>query len=232
MSDPLHDCPADKTLTGCVLCKYRGCLVIAKVTVRDDGRPGLCPECGSARFSQYQGWTECDCGFAYLTADLVKLHLTRLYEVITTHLGQTFANTGVSVVVLMPISGTSTLPKMDLISSEWAKMPVIEPAVLSDVPENPGKTGWYAYQTIGAALCHMSPMYHQEPVTSELDIGEVYRVVGVSGERREMTVTSLIDKNNAILEDADMIANASRENKFWYVASFVDKSGIQRANFE
>ena len=55
------------------LCKFRGMLVIAEISVRTDGEPGRCPECGSTEFSEHNGWTECDCGFAYLSSDLERL---------------------------------------------------------------------------------------------------------------------------------------------------------------
>lgn len=56
-----------------VLCKFRGMLVIAEVSVRTDGEPGHCPECNATSFYEHCGWTECDCGFAYLTAHLEKI---------------------------------------------------------------------------------------------------------------------------------------------------------------
>jgi len=55
------------------LCKFRGMLVIAEVSVRNDGAAGSCPECGATRFYKNAGWTECDCGFAYLSSDIAKL---------------------------------------------------------------------------------------------------------------------------------------------------------------
>jgi hypothetical protein len=55
------------------LCKYRGMLVVAEVSVRTDGQPGRCPECGSSVFVENAGWTECDCGFAYLSSDVERL---------------------------------------------------------------------------------------------------------------------------------------------------------------
>ena len=58
---------------GHVLCKYGGCLVIAEVHPRSDNQPGKCPECGGTEFTELAGWTECDCGFAYLTSDLLKI---------------------------------------------------------------------------------------------------------------------------------------------------------------
>ena len=54
------------------LCKFRGMLVVAEVSVRTDG-PGRCPECGSSTFRENAGWTECDCGFAYLSSDVERL---------------------------------------------------------------------------------------------------------------------------------------------------------------
>lgn len=56
-----------------VLCKYKGMLVIAEVSLRTDGEHGHCPECNATSFYERYGWTECDCGFAYLTAHLKKL---------------------------------------------------------------------------------------------------------------------------------------------------------------
>jgi hypothetical protein len=55
------------------LCKFRGMLVVAEVSVRPDLTPGRCPECGSEQFTERYGWTECGCGFAYSTNDIQKL---------------------------------------------------------------------------------------------------------------------------------------------------------------
>lgn len=55
-----------------VLCKFRGMLVIAEVTKRED-REGSCPECGSKEFRERYGWLECDCGFAYLKSHIEEL---------------------------------------------------------------------------------------------------------------------------------------------------------------
>ena len=52
------------------LCKFRGMLVIAEIVIRKDGVRGACPECSGTEFRERNGWTECDCGFAYLTADI------------------------------------------------------------------------------------------------------------------------------------------------------------------
>ena len=56
-----------------ILCKFRGMLITAEVKVRSDDFGGKCPECGSKKFYDRHGWTECDCGFAYLTSDLNKV---------------------------------------------------------------------------------------------------------------------------------------------------------------
>ena len=56
-----------------VLVKFRGTLAIAEVSVRTDGTNGSCPECGATEFVERAGWTECDCGFAYLSADVERL---------------------------------------------------------------------------------------------------------------------------------------------------------------
>lgn len=55
------------------LCKFRGMLVIAEITLRTDGEKGHCPECGATEFYERHGWTECECGFAYLTSHIEKL---------------------------------------------------------------------------------------------------------------------------------------------------------------
>jgi hypothetical protein len=55
------------------LCKFRGMLVLAEVSVRVDKSAGSCPECGGKEFRERDGWTECDCGFAYLTSDVTRL---------------------------------------------------------------------------------------------------------------------------------------------------------------
>ena len=55
------------------LCKYRGMLVVAEVTIREDGTTGQCPECRATTFTENGDWTECDCGFAYLTSDIKRL---------------------------------------------------------------------------------------------------------------------------------------------------------------
>lgn len=55
------------------LCKYRGLLVVAEVSVRTDGTNGSCPDCGNKEFHEHAGWAECDCGFAYLMADLDRI---------------------------------------------------------------------------------------------------------------------------------------------------------------
>lgn len=55
------------------LCKFRGMLVIAEVSIRKDGQHCSCPECNSTSFTENFGWTECDCGFAYLTSDIKRL---------------------------------------------------------------------------------------------------------------------------------------------------------------
>lgn len=56
-----------------VLCKYRGMLAIAGVSVRTDCQAGRCPECGATSFSERNGWSECDCGFAYLSSDVQRV---------------------------------------------------------------------------------------------------------------------------------------------------------------
>ena len=56
-----------------VLCKHHGMLIVAEVSIRTDGEPGRCPQCGSTSFSENAGWTECDCGFAYLSSDVDRL---------------------------------------------------------------------------------------------------------------------------------------------------------------
>ena len=65
--------PVEPIVMPRALCKFRGMLVVAEVSVRTDGQPGRCPQCGSASFSEDAGWTECDCGFAYLSSDLERL---------------------------------------------------------------------------------------------------------------------------------------------------------------
>jgi hypothetical protein len=58
---------------GRVLCKFDGMLVIAEVQATKDGQPGKCPQCGSVDFHENAGWSECDCGFAYLTSGIKKI---------------------------------------------------------------------------------------------------------------------------------------------------------------
>lgn len=53
------------------LCKFRGMLVIAEVSINPGG--GSCPECGSTDFFERHGWLECDCGFAYLKSDVERI---------------------------------------------------------------------------------------------------------------------------------------------------------------
>lgn len=65
--------PVDAVVMPRALCKFRGMLVVAEVSVRTDGQPGRCPACGSTSFRESAGWTECDCGFAYLSSDLERL---------------------------------------------------------------------------------------------------------------------------------------------------------------
>ena len=65
--------PVDRIVMPRALCKFRGMLVVAEVSVRTDGQPGRCPECGGSTFRENAGWTECDCGFAYLSSDVKRL---------------------------------------------------------------------------------------------------------------------------------------------------------------
>ena len=44
-----------------ILCKFRGMLVLMEVT---KGKEGRCPDCGNTKFTERNGWIECDCGFA------------------------------------------------------------------------------------------------------------------------------------------------------------------------
>lgn len=65
--------PVDAVVMPRALCKFRGMLVVAEVSVKTDGQPGRCPECGATAFRANAGWIECDCGFAYLASDVERL---------------------------------------------------------------------------------------------------------------------------------------------------------------
>ena len=60
MSDPCHTT---------ALCKWRGALVLMEITTSPQGK---CPDCGANEFREYQGWLECNCGFAVLKSHVME----------------------------------------------------------------------------------------------------------------------------------------------------------------
>jgi hypothetical protein len=55
------------------LCKFRGMLVIMKVSQCEGEGVGSCPECGATKFHTINGWVECDCGFAINKPDYERI---------------------------------------------------------------------------------------------------------------------------------------------------------------